>query len=123
MTMRKDQEQRLDDLAERIIDQALQDADPANWTASEKPPRDMSQDERGDAQWCRKVATGTLAIANQVLVMRERLKQQDAEWRRSWGDNEQRIDDAITRAEKEADALMKRLRDPEKEASERRAGR
>ena len=104
-------------------EQALLDADPNNWTAAEKTPAEMTQDERGDAGWCRKVATGTLAIANQVLQLRERLKEQDANWRKEWGDNAPRIEDAITRAEREAEAMLKRVGSAEKATAGRRAGR
>ncbi|WP_353094181.1 hypothetical protein [Methylibium sp.] len=114
--MRPDQEARLDELSERIIEQALLDADPQNWTACEKTPAEMTEDERGDAQWCRKVATGTLAIANQVLVLRERLKEQSKGWRKEWGSHDPRAEDEITRAENEASKLLKRVLDKKEPA-------
>src|SRR5574341_918805 len=60
--MRPDQLQMLDDLAERLADTFLIEADPDNWTAGGKLPTEMSREERGDRHWDRKGAIGTGAV-------------------------------------------------------------
>jgi hypothetical protein len=64
--MREDQVKRLEDVSERLAEVALRDADPDNWTASDVPLVDMTRDQRGDANWCRKTAVQTVALLNQV---------------------------------------------------------
>jgi hypothetical protein len=64
--MNQDQLARLESLRDRLIDTAVVDADPANWVASGKKPGDMTREERGDAKWCRSLATSTVALAMQV---------------------------------------------------------
>jgi hypothetical protein len=107
--MREDQIKRLDDLAERLVEQVLTDADPSAWTAADKLPGQMTAEERGDAAWCRKVASGTLAIATQALALRDRLNAQHAEWRKEWGDHAPKAEDAIERAERAAEDLIRRV--------------
>ncbi|HEU6453996.1 MAG TPA: hypothetical protein VN201_00875 [Roseateles sp.] len=48
------------------MERELIDADPINWIGGEKKPADMTRDERGDAKWCRSLATSTVALAMQV---------------------------------------------------------
>lgn len=64
--MRPDQLPRLEGLRDRLIERALVDADPLQWVAGDKAPKDMTRDERGDAKWCRSLATSTVALAMQV---------------------------------------------------------
>jgi hypothetical protein len=64
--MRPDQLTRLEGLRDRLIERALVDADPLQWVAGDKAPKDMTRDERGDAKWCRSLATSTVALAMQV---------------------------------------------------------
>lgn len=64
--MRPDQLARLEVLRDRLVERSLADADPAGWTASEKAPRDMTREERGDANWCRGIAVRTVSLTLQV---------------------------------------------------------
>ena len=64
--MRPDQLLRIESLRDRLLEVALSDADPVNWTAFGKTPKDMTQQERGDAKWCRGLAISTVALAMQV---------------------------------------------------------
>lgn len=57
--MRQDQIERLKDLAEKLADRFLLEADPAEWPGDGKAPTEMSQQERGDAYWCKKNAMAT----------------------------------------------------------------
>ena len=67
--MRADQIARLETLHDRLVERALADADPANWVAGEKAPKDMTREERGDAKWCRGLAINTVALTLQVQRM------------------------------------------------------
>lgn len=67
--MRPDQLSRLETLRDKLVERALIDADPANWVAGCKAPAEMTREERGDAKWCRNLATSTVALAMQVNRM------------------------------------------------------
>lgn len=64
--MSPDQLIRLESLRDKLMERAIVDADPANWVAGDKPPKDMTRDERGDAKWCRGLAINTVSLAMQV---------------------------------------------------------
>jgi len=64
--MNEDQCRRLEAIEDKLLEVALQDADPANWSATGVLLCDMTKEQRGDAQWCRKTAVQTLALLNQV---------------------------------------------------------
>lgn len=64
--MRPDQLARLESLRDRLVERALNDADPANWVAGDKVPKDMTRDERGDAKWCRLLAVSSVSLTLQV---------------------------------------------------------
>ena len=57
---------RLKALRDRLVETALVDADPQNWSANGKAPHEMTRDERGDAKWCRGLAVQTVALTMQV---------------------------------------------------------
>lgn len=69
--MRPDQASRLEALSERLAEQALLDADPANWTAAGKIGQDMTVEERGSAVWDRKLAVQTVSLLMRVEVLRQ----------------------------------------------------
>ncbi|MGL4576901.1 MAG: hypothetical protein ACRCV9_19090 [Burkholderiaceae bacterium] len=69
--MRPDQLKRLEFLRDRLVDVAIIDADPDNWTAHGKKPAEMTKEERGDAKWCRGLAVQTVALTMQVQRMLE----------------------------------------------------
>ena len=69
--MRADQLARLESILEGLINVALNDADPDNWVGSGKVPREMTQQERGDARWCRSLALGSISLTMQVQRLME----------------------------------------------------
>ena len=69
--MRPDQAARLEDLSERLAEQTLLDADPANWTAAGKIGQDMTVEERGSAVWDRKLAVQTVSLLMRVETLRQ----------------------------------------------------
>ncbi|MDG9783882.1 hypothetical protein [Metapseudomonas otitidis] len=102
--MRDDQRERLTDLRDELMETALLDADPKLWTAAGKAPADMTQEERGDAYWCRKLAVSTVSLLTKVQSMLE------AHSKPSSGDpkDEGDLDKEIKRAEREAAAMLER---------------
>ncbi|PZS48857.1 hypothetical protein [Stenotrophomonas maltophilia] len=100
--MRDDQRQRLADIYEALAEVAIRDADPANWTAADKPLCDMTKEERGDAAWCRKTAVQSVALLGRLqLILR------DTGGGKSGDDDDPASD--IKRAEKEARKLLERV--------------
>lgn len=105
--MRPDQRERLADLSERLAEQAINDADPDNWTGSGKLPQDLTQEERGDAVWCRKLALSTLAVLSSVARL-----QVEAPAKPPGGpqpEDAAAVDAEIAAAEREARRLLDRV--------------
>lgn len=104
--MRTDQIQRLAELSEKLADAVILDADPERWVGYGKPASQMTKEERGDAYWCRKVASSTIS----VLLRVERVVQEC----RGGNDTGQPDEDAemekeVASAEKEAERLLDEL--------------
>lgn len=65
--MRADQIQRLQELSESLADRFILEAEPAEWPGSGKPPSAWTQQERGDAVWCKKNAIATGGVLRYAL--------------------------------------------------------
>ncbi|WP_164178573.1 hypothetical protein [Stenotrophomonas maltophilia] len=100
--MRDDQRQRLADISEALAEVAIRDADPANWTAADKPLCDMTKEERGDAAWCRKTAVQSVALLGRLQQILR-----DTGGGKSGDDDDPASD--IKRAENEARKLLERV--------------
>jgi hypothetical protein len=57
--MRPDQLTRLQELTEKLAERFLLEADPAEWPGDGQVPAGMTQQQRGDAYWCKKNAMAT----------------------------------------------------------------
>ena len=64
--MRDDQYKTLQDLSTKLADVVIFDADPDNWVGAMRPAKDLTRDERGDAYWCRRIATSSLSVLMRV---------------------------------------------------------
>ena len=64
--MNEDQYHRLQSLHDRLFEVVMVDADPDNWCGNGKRSLDMTREERGDAQWSRKLAAATLTVYGRV---------------------------------------------------------
>lgn len=105
--MREDQIKRLEDVSQRLAEVAIRDADPETWTASEVPLVDMTRDERGDANWCRKTAVQTLAVLAHVQRI---LTASPAPGAPGAGSEvEASPEDQIARAERAANEMLERI--------------
>ena len=67
--MRPDQRQRLQAIADRLIEQTIMDADPDNWSGAGQTLRAMDKDTRGDALWCRKIAVQTVMLSAKIELL------------------------------------------------------
>ena len=110
--MTPEQYKGFQDLAEKLAGVALVDADPDNWIGSKKIPGDLSKDERGDAYWCRKQASATLAVLWRISSLVELI--QDQTNRANKGgvaevkDPEDELKKQVASAEKEARKMIRK---------------
>lgn len=100
--MRKDQIERLQDMAEQVAEVFLEEADPQNWSGAGQMLADMDKDTRGGRYFDKKNAIQTGTLLARVLDLRDR----DA---RSGGGGEKPEEDAeqeINRFEKQAKEMV-----------------
>lgn len=111
--MRPDQIERLNDLSERLADRFLIEADPAEWPGSDSPPADITQQERGDAYWCKKNAMATGGVLRYTLDL---VKNHAGEVQAAEDDTaaESDLDKKIREAERRASAAVSRAMDKAK---------
>lgn len=109
--MRDDQYGKLQDLATKIADVVIHDADPDNWIAVNVPAKDLSREERGDAYWCRRLATSSLSVLMKVTSVLGQIQHQAKNGLNPVepGDEADDLDQEIKDAEKEAGRLLKQL--------------
>lgn len=101
--MREDQIKRLEDMEERLVEAAIADADPQNWSGAGQLLMDMDRETRGDAAWCRKTAIQTVALTNQVRSLISNY--------RTPGGGKSPIEEDPEQAIKEAEAAARKLID------------
>ncbi len=65
--MREDQIKRLGDLAEKLAEVVLEEADPETWPGAGIAAADMSQQERGDRYWCKRNAAATFGLLERTM--------------------------------------------------------
>ncbi len=99
--MRPDQLQRLADVSERLAETVIVDADPDNWTATGMLLADMTQEQRGDAAWCRKTAVQSVALLIRVEQLLDPIKLQSP--------NQPDPEAEIKRAERAASEMLIRV--------------
>lgn len=103
--MRQDHIERLAALRDELTETALQDADPSLWVGAGKAPADMTQQERGDAYWCRKMATATVSLLTKVHSLISTHSAPTAGNQKDDGD----LDRELAAAEREAQAIIERM--------------
>ena len=114
--MRQDQFERLQALEERLTDTFLSEAEPDKWPGAGLDPGALDQQTRGDRYWCKKNAVATLSLIQRVGALVGQVQQAgsgtmppgapDAE-----GEARDHLDAEVKAAEKEAEKLMRELRD------------
>lgn len=110
--MRADQIKRLEELAERLADVFLVEADPDNWSGAGKLPRDMDQQTRGDRHWDRKGAMGTGGVLRYAIDLAK--SHQNPTGHPDQTEHDADLDRKIRDAEKRAAAAVNRALDKAK---------
>ena len=120
--MRADQYARLQALADKLIDVALDESDPETWSGHGKRMSDLTRDERGDRYWCKRNAAATMALTMKVYSLTGHIERNggtlppdappDPE-----ADLRDELEAEISAAEREAAALIERV---QKRSRERR---
>lgn len=114
--MREDQQKRLDELAERLAEVFIVEADPDNWSGAGMLPHQMDRDTRGNRHWDRKGAMGTGGVLRYTLDLLNYWKDKgaqsdsDAQERQRDADLDRRIEEAERRAEKAMKRAMNRAK-------------
>jgi hypothetical protein len=118
--MREDQKERLRALTEKLADVVLSDADPDGWVGKDKLPSELTQQERGDAYWCRKMALASIGVLNRTEALIASI-----DGKKDGDDplSDANLDQEVKAAEKEADAILKRLQTGKKEFDRRVHGK
>lgn len=107
--MRPDQLAQLEDLAEKLADVFIIEADPANWTGAGTLPCDMDPQTRGDRHWDRKGAIGTGGVLNTTLnLIKHYGPGGDGEGRGDADDLDKIVHDAERKAKAALAGLMNR---------------
>lgn len=117
--MRPDQYERLQSLAEKLIDTVLVEADPASWPgegmtteqwrALEVQSREAAQTMRGNRYWCKKNAAATLTVLTKVYSLTWTVEHRDVEPPPPADDGQDDMDKEIQAAEKEASRILKKV--------------
>lgn len=109
--MRQDQFEKLQTLSEKLLDVALIDADPENWSGYGILPKDLTQQQRGDAYWCRKMAVSIFSVLNRAAALTYIVREQSNAGAGAAAVAEQGslLDAEINAAEKEAEKLLDKL--------------
>ena len=117
--MKAEQYLKLQDLIERLTDVVISDADPDNWIGKDIKPNDLTQVQRGDAYWCRKMAVASLAVLTRVVTLVEIIQNQSKKGSGAAEvtDNDRELEAAVASAEKEAGSLLDKLQRRQKKLS------
>lgn len=103
--MTPEQKQRLETLRDDLLKTAVLDADPNRWVGAGKAPVDMTQKERGDAYWCRKMAAATVSLLSRVNNIVTTHSAPSA----GTPKEESELDGELAAAEREAQAIIDRM--------------
>lgn len=103
--MRPDQIAQLEDLAERLADVFITEADPVNWSGAGILPCDMDQQTRGDRHWDRKGAIGTGGVLNTTLNLVKHYREGGP----GAGADSEDLDKIVADAEKRAKQALARV--------------
>lgn len=103
--MTPEQKLRLEKLRDDLLETAVVDADPRRWVGAGKAPVDMTQKERGDAYWCRKMAAATVSLLTRVNNIASTHSAPSAGTPKDEGE----LDGELAAAEREAQAIIERM--------------
>lgn len=112
--MTPDQRTKVERLRDRLLDVVLDEADPDNWSGNAPGEAHVvsskvEKDDRGDRDWCLKIALKCAALYQRVSEIAEPVPGHEKP--------ESSIDDEVRRAEREAAKLLKRASERQKNAA------
>lgn len=111
IAVRDDQYAKLKAIAEKLADVVIHDTNPEHWTGTGKPSKELTQQERGDAYWCRKLAASSLSVLVRVYSVTGMIERAGgaAPAIPESAAGETDLDREVAVAEREAQAILKRL--------------
>lgn len=111
--MRTDQLERLQALAEKLVDVVLIDLDTSRWCGAGLHTDEMTQQQRGDAYWSRKMPLASLSVTMRTFALLEQVQAPNLPTvpvTDSDGDEASGLDADIRETERQAAKLMAALR-------------
>lgn len=113
--MRQDQYERIIALEEELVDVFLNEANPKLWPGSTIPIDKQDKAMRGDRYWHKKNAVATIALVSRINYLQGVIQRNSSD--RNPGtkvdETDSDLDKEVANAEKEAQILMNRIKDPE----------
>ena len=101
---------RLQDLGDKLVDVVLIDANPDNWVGKGLNPNQLTQQERGDAYWCRKMAVASLSVLTKIANLTEIIQNNSKKGSSPVNVSDDRLlEDEVKAAEKEGEKLLSDL--------------
>ncbi len=112
--MRQDQYAKLQDLAEKLTDAFIAEADPDQWPGAGLTPTTMDQQTRGDRYWAKKNAAATLSVivrtTSLIGIIQQRSNLGVPDTAPAAGEPEETsLDAEVKAAEKEASRLLAKM--------------
>lgn len=110
--MRQDQFERMQELSERLIDVAMDEADPDKWPGAGWAADQLTKDQRGDRYWSKKNAVATLSLIDRIHHIVNYVRSASAGGGADPAavtEAESELDAEINAAEKEATKLLDRV--------------
>lgn len=117
--MRQDQFEKLQALSEKLIDVAMDEADPDTWPGAGWKPAELTKEQRGDRYWSKKNAVATLSLIDRIHRIVNDVRSASAGGGADPAavtEAETELDAEINAAEKEATKLLDRVQRETKRA-------
>ena|SRR5688572_26121279 len=93
-------------LQNRLLDVALEEANPDLWPGAGKKPDALTKQERGDRVWAKKNANATLSIVNRLMTLTHPNRNSAPA---DTAEDEAQLGEMIEKAEGEAERLLCKL--------------
>jgi len=110
--MRQDQYLKFQALSEKLADAVLVDVDPSTWSAHGLTASEMTQQQRGDAYWSRKMALSSISVLMRVdslIGQQQGFGTTPPKPSAPEDEGTQQLDAEIAQAEKDAAKVLERV--------------
>ena len=117
--MRQDQFESLQKRAEQLVDLFILESDPEKWPGVGIEPAKMDKSTRGDRYWCKKDAVATLACAQRIVSLIDTVRAKTSKPTNpdnpgAVTDGDDVLDGDVAAAEKEADRILRNMKNAAK---------